>query len=171
MRVLFPALVALPALAIASDALLTTLEQRLRLEGPDKVNASLMAQPSSMTELNQRTADCDPQAIALAVKLARGGNVKAADLHRESLRVAAGACTEYVLSQLSLKEVPKICASVASWTVTQTARELRRRIKEIETDETLRSSERGQTCAATYRYELQNTRVGIRAVPPGRPAK
>jgi len=161
---------ALPgAVAAASETLVPHLEHRLRTDGPEKVNASLCAQPSSMAELNQRTADCEPQAIALAVKLSRSSNVKAADLHKESLRVAMGACGEYVLSLLSLKEVPKFCASASTWTVTQTARELRRRIREIDSDERLRSSERGKACSAAYRYELENTRVGIRTGRPGSP--
>jgi hypothetical protein len=165
------ALLLLSDLATASDTLLPALEHRLRTDGPEHVNAALLAHPPSMTELNQRTADCEAQAVALAVKLSRTTNAKAADLHKEALRVAAGACGEYVLSLLSLKEVPHVCASVPSWTVTQTARELRRRIREIETNESLRSSERGKACSAAYRYELENTRVGLRAGRPGTPGK
>jgi hypothetical protein len=166
MCLFFAALVAASSAATASGTLVPGLEQRLRTDGPEKVNTYLNAQPSSMAELNQRTADCEPDAVALAVKLSRSGNAKATDLHRESLRIAMGACTEYVLSLLTLKEVPKICASASTWTVTQTARELRRRIRYIESDESLRSTERGKACSAAYRFELENTRVGIRAVPP-----
>jgi hypothetical protein len=164
------AFVLLCAGAAASETLVSSLEQHLRTGGPETVNAFLDARPASMAELNQRTADCEPRAVALAVKLARTGNAKAADLHRQSLRIAMGACAEYVLSQVSLKEVPGVCASVPSWTVTQTARELRRRLAEIENDPRLRASERGKACSAAYRFEFENTRVGIRAGRPRAPA-
>lgn len=171
MRVFAVALLLVSSTALSSESLVSHLEQRLQANGPEKVNADLATQPSHMAELNQRTADCEPRAVALAVKLTRSNNAKAAERHQESLRIAAGACGEYVLSLLSLKEVPQICASVPSWTATQTARELRRRIKQIEADESLRSSEKGRACSAAYRFELENTRVGIRVGRPAPPTK
>ena len=114
-------------------------------------------------QLNQGAADCNPEAVDLAAKLSRGKDAKATELHKESLRIAAGACVEHVLSRISSSEVPVICSSVSSWTLTQTARELRRRIAEIERDERLRQSERGKACRAAYVHELRNTRVGIKA--------
>ena len=167
----FAALTIRPAFATASETLVSDLEKRLRTNGVESVNAHLTARPSDMAELNQSSADCDPLAIDLAVKLSRSKNAKATDLHNESLRIAVGACTEFVLSRLTLKEVPKICASVSSWTVSQTARELRRRIRQIESDESLRPTPRGKACSAAYLFELQNTRVGIRAGRPDAQAK
>jgi hypothetical protein len=155
-----------PATAFASDALIADLEQRARKDGVESVNAYLSAKPSLMSQFNQSTADCNPQAVDLAVRLSRGKGSKASNLHKEALRIAVGACAEFVLTRLSLKEVPAICASASSWTATQTARELRRRIGEIEADESLRQSPRGKACSAAYLYELQNTRVGIKALPP-----
>lgn len=152
----------LPAAAMPANDLVSTLEQRLRTDGVEGVNTYLAKQSPVMADLNQRTADCDTQAIALAVKLSRGKNSKTTEAHREALRSAVGTCTENVLSLLSLNEVPKICASVSSWTVMQTVRELRRRMRAIETDPALRSTERGKACGAAYLFELQNTRVGIR---------
>jgi hypothetical protein len=172
MRIFAVALAVLPAVTMASSEalLLLGLEQRLQTDGAESVNAYLNTRSSDMAQLNRLTADCAPQAIDLAVKLSRSRNAKATDLHKESLRIAVGACTEYVLSQLSLSEVPEICASASSWTVSQTARELRRRIRDIETDKTLRSSQHGQACSAAYRFELENTRVGVRAArPPTQP--
>lgn len=152
----------LPAAAMPANDLVSSLEQRLRTDGVEGVNAYLAKQSTVMADLNQRTADCDTQAVALSVKLSRGKNAKPTEAHREALRSAVGTCTENVLSLLSLNEVPRICASMSSWTVIQTARELRRRMRAIETDEALRSSERGKACRAAYLYELENTRVGIR---------
>jgi hypothetical protein len=157
----------LTAPALASEALLARLEQRLRTDGVEGVNVYLGARPFDMGALNQGAADCIPQAIDLSAKLGRSTNASATKLHNESLRIAAGGCAEYVLSRLSLNEVPKICTAVSSWTVTQMARELRRRIQEIEGHEGLRASERGKACSAAYLYVLQNTRVGVRAYPPG----
>jgi hypothetical protein len=163
MRAIFAALAMLPALAMAGDALVSDLEQRLRTNGVEGINAYLIARPVAMAELNQGTADCHPRAVDLTVALSRGASKKATDLHHESLRIAVGACTETVLSHLSQHEVPKVCASVSSWTVSQTARELRRRIRQIEADERTRPTQWGKTCSAAYLYELQNTRVGVRA--------
>lgn len=154
----------LPGTVMASQTLVAELEQRMSRQGVDEVNAYLGAPSSaSMLDLNQRTADCDLQAVSLSVQLARGSGSKAVNAHREALRVAVGRCTGFVLALLSLKEVPRFCASVASWTIMQMARELRRRIRSIEADEVLRSSPRGKTCRAAYLYELNNTRVGLRA--------
>jgi hypothetical protein len=166
MRALLIALAVLPAPAVASEAFLADLDRRLRTGGVETVNAYLGARASDMRALHQSAADCVPQAVELTAKLSRGGNSNVAKLHNESLRIAAGGCAEFVLSRLSLNEVPKICGSVSSWTVTQMARELRRRIKEIEADERLRASEHGKACSAAYLFELQNTRVGIKAHPP-----
>lgn len=163
MRLVFAALTILPGLAMGSEALVSDVEQRLLANGVESVNAYLIARPSMMAELNQSSADCNPRAIDLTVKLSRSANTKAAGLHNDSLRIAVGACTEFVLSLISPKEVPKICASVSSWTVSQTARELRRRIRQIEADESAHSTQLGRACSSAYLFELQNTRVGIRA--------
>ena len=156
MRGILIGLALFPAAALAANDLVSSLEQRLRTDGVDLVNAYLAKQSSAMAELGQRTADCDTQAIGLTVKLSRGKTAKAIEVHREALRIAVGTCTENVLSLLSLNEVPRICASVSSWTITQTARELRRRMRAIETDDALRSTERGKACGAAYRFELEN---------------
>ena len=166
-RPLFMVLVMLATPALASEALLARLEQRLRTDGIEKLNAYLSARPFDMGALNQGAADCNPQAIDLTAKLGRSINSAANKLHDESLRIAAGACAEYVLSRLTLSEVPRICTAVSTWTVTQMARELRRRIQEIEGDAGLRATERGKACSAAYLYVLQNTRGGVRAYPPG----
>jgi len=44
---------------------------------------------------------------------------------------------------------------------------LRRRIADIDSDELLRSSRRGQACRAAYVYELENTRVVVRRAASG----
>ena len=170
-RAAWVAIAFLPTAVLASSTLVSELEQRLGRDGGEVVNAYLIARPSAMAELNQSAADCHPQAVELTVRLSRGANAKAAALHKESLRIAAGGCAEFVLSQLDLAEVPKICASASSWTVSQTARELRRRLREIESDETLRKAPSGKACHAAYLFELQNTRVGLRAGPPNNPAR
>ncbi len=136
--------------------------------GADRVNASLLVQPAHMATLNQRTADCDAAAVGLAVRLVRTRLPKAARLHEESLRVAVGTCTELVLAQVTASEVPRICASASSWTITQTARELRRRIAQLDLDEAGRPSEKGKACRAAYHHELHHTRVSLRVARPDR---
>ncbi|MBC7995846.1 MAG: hypothetical protein H7Z15_21660 [Rhizobacter sp.] len=168
LRALLTVLVALaaalwPGRVMASEALVSDLEQRLYRVGVDEVNTYL-GTPSSihMLALRQGTAACHLHAVSLSVQLARGSGSKVVDAHREALRVAVGSCTGFVLALLSLTEVPKFCASVSTWTVSQMARELRRRIKSIEGDELLRTSPRGKACREAYVYELHNTRVGLR---------
>jgi hypothetical protein len=153
---------------LVSDALVADLDQRLAGGGVEAVNAHLDAHWSSdMVALNHRTANCDLQAVALSIQLIRSANAKAAEAHGESLRTAAGSCTGFVLALASQEEIPRYCASVASWSIGQTARELRRRIAAIESDKVLRSSQRGKSCRAAYLDELQNTRVVLRSLPPG----
>lgn len=162
-RTCWAALALAPALALGSESFMPELQQRLRNDGVEAANAHLMAKPASMGQLGQSAADCHPGAVELAVRLSRTRNTQAGDLHREALRMAVGACTELVLSLLTPKEVPRVCASVSSWTVTQTARELRRRIRQLDADEGVRPTPFGKSCRAAYHHELHNTRVGLRA--------
>lgn len=158
-----------PVAASAMDADLADLEQRLARQSPEAVNTFLgNERPSALAELNQGTARCELPAVSLAVRLSRGGSARVVEAHRDALRTALGDCPGFVLALLAPREVPRICASVASWTLTQTARELRRRMRNIDADEVLRTSPRGKACRAAMLYELQNTRVGLRigASPP-----
>ena len=158
----------LPGAVVASETLVRELEQRLSAQGVDEVNAYLGTQGSAnLVTLHRSTTGCDLHAVSLSIQLGRGSSSKTVDAHREALRVAVGSCTAFVLALLSPNEVPKVCASAASWTVTQMARELRRRIKSLDADETLSASPRGKACRAAYLYELQNTRVGLRIGPSG----
>src|SRR5262249_38489794 len=135
--------------------------------GADKVNAYLASHwTSAMAPLNQKAAGCEQPAVTLAVRLSRGKDAKTARAHVDSIREAVGNCTSFVLAQATRQEVPKYSASVASWTVMQTVRELRRRIAAIESDESLRTSPNGKACRAAYLYELQNTRVVVKSAPP-----
>lgn len=161
------ALITLPVAAAAPDTLIPELEQRLAAGGVDKVNAYLASHwASAMIPLNRKAADCEDRALRLAVRLSRSKNARASRVHIDSIREAVGNCTVYVLALATRDEVPKYCSSVASWTVMQTVRELRRRIAAIEADELLRASPNGKSCRAAYLYELQNTRVGLKSVPP-----
>ncbi|HEX6018953.1 MAG TPA: hypothetical protein VFZ28_12720 [Burkholderiaceae bacterium] len=156
--------------ARAADALLPDLEQRLAHGGADAVNAHLVAHwPGAMVPLGRRTAACELHAVSLTVRLARSRNARAVQVHREALRSASGDCARFVLAMATLTEVPTYCGSLSAWGPAQTARELRRRIADIDTDELLRASQRGRTCRAAYVYELENTRVVVRRSAP-RPA-
>ena len=160
------AAVALPVFAAVPDSLVPDLERRLASTGADKVNAYLAGNwAAAMVPLNRKTANCELRAVSLAVRLSRGTDAKVARAHVDSIREAAGTCTVVVLALANRQEVPTYCSSVASWTVMQTVRELRRRIAAIESDEMLRSSPNGKSCRAAYVYELENTRVGLKSVP------
>lgn len=166
LAILAAATVASAPLAV-QDTLVSELERRLAAGGVVAVNASLESNSAAnLRQLNAQTAACELQAVSLSIRLARGGSAKVVAAHKDALRLAVGDCTRFVLALLAPSEVPKFCASVETWTVMQTARELRRRISAIEADELLRSSQRGQACRAAYLYELQNTRVGLTTRPP-----
>jgi len=161
------AVIALPVGAAAPDSLVPELEQRLAASGVEKVNAYLASHwASAMIPLNRKAADCELRAVSLAVRLSRSKDVRTARAHIESIREAVGNCTAFVLALATREEVPKYCSSVASWSVMQTVRELRRRIAAIESDESLRASASGKSCRAAYVYELQNTRVVLKSAPP-----
>jgi hypothetical protein len=156
----------------AADTLVAELEQRLAKSGVEPVNGYLNAHwAAAMVPLNQKTASCELHAVSLAVKLSRSSNARAVRAHGEALRAAVGGCPKFVLAMVQPTEVPRYCASVAAWGPAQTARELRRRIGDIDADELLRASQRGKSCRAAYVYELENTRVVVkRAAPDARPA-
>lgn len=158
--------------ALASDALVADLERRLARSGVEAVNAHLMANWSSaMLPLHRQTAACQRPAVSLTVRLSRGHHARAAGAHGDALRMAAGRCAGYVLALLTPVEVPRLCTSVSGWGPATAARELRRRIADIDADAQLRASSRGQACRAAYHHELHNTRVAVRRAPaPARPA-
>jgi hypothetical protein len=158
--------------APASDALVADLERRLASSGVEAVNAHLVAHWSSaMLPLHRQTAACQRPAVRLTVRLSRGHHARAAGAHGDALRMAAGRCAGHVLALLTPVEVPRLCTSVSSWGPATAARELRRRIADIDADAQLRASSRGQACRAAYHHELHNTRVAVRRAPaPARPA-
>jgi hypothetical protein len=153
--------------ALAADPLVAELEQRLASAGVESVNDYLIAHPdSAMSRFNRMTASCELQAVSLAIRLVRGANARAVQAHEESLRTATGRCARFVLALVSAAEVPRVCASQAAWGAAQTARELRRRMADIDADKLLRATAQGQACRAAYLYELKNTRVALRVVSP-----
>jgi hypothetical protein len=168
---LWGAAATLPCVALAADPLVAELEQRLASTGVEVVNGYLMHAQSdaAMARLNRKTASCELHAVSLAIRLARGANARAIQAHEESLRAATGRCARFVLALVSAAEVPNVCASQATWGAAQTARELRRRIADIDADKLLRTTAQGQGCRAAYLYELKNTRVTLRVASP-RPA-
>ena len=156
-----------PCTALAADPLVAELEQRLASAGVESVNDYLSAHPDSeMARFNRQTASCELQAVSLAIRLARSANARAVQAHEESLRAASGRCARFILALASAAEVPKVCASQAAWGAAQTARELRRRIADIDADKLLRATAQGQACRAAYLYELKNTRVTLRVASP-----
>jgi hypothetical protein len=156
-----------PCTVLAADALVTELEQRLASAGVESVNDHLSAQAdAAMARFNRQTASCELQAVSLALRLARGANVRAVQAHEESLRAASGRCARFLLALASVADVPRVCASQAAWGAAQTARELRRRIADIDADKLLRGTAQGQACRAAYLYELKNTRVTLRVASP-----
>ncbi|HET7526560.1 MAG TPA: hypothetical protein VFK10_11515 [Burkholderiaceae bacterium] len=153
--------------AVAAEPLLADLEQRLSRGSANAVNAHLVAHWSSAMEpLNRKAAACELHAVSLSVRLARSSNARAVAAHGEALRAATGSCARFVLAMATPAEVPGYCASVVSWGVVQTARELRRRIAGIDADDVLRASQRGQACRAAYVYELEHTRVVVKRAAP-----
>lgn len=144
------------------------LEQRAARDGIDAVNHHLMSRAGAAerAHLGRQVASCEPDALRLGVRLGRGHSAQAVQLQHDALRAAAGRCVGSVLSLLSPREVPKICASRASWSVAHTARELRRRIAELDADDLLLETANGRACRAAYWHELTTTRVVVRRATP-----
>jgi hypothetical protein len=157
-----------PCAARTADALVADLEQGLASAGVESVNAHLSAPANAalLSRLHRKTASCELQAVSLVVRLARGMNGRAVQAHQESLRAATGRCARFVLALVTAAEVPRVCASQDAWGAAQMARELRKRIADIDADKLLRGTAQGQACRAAYLYELKNTRVTLRVASP-----
>jgi hypothetical protein len=170
MRPLFAislAVALLPVGAAAPDLVVQELEQRVMREGVEIVNASLAVQGSAvMAVLHRSASGCDPQALRLTIRLSRGHDTRVVEAHADAVREAMGTCAISVLGLVTHDEVNRFCASLDSWRVIQTVRELRRRIAAIEADAELRASAKGQACHDAYWYELRNTRVVLKPRSP-----
>jgi hypothetical protein len=151
-----------PTAAMAIESVTAELEQRLQKWGPEAVNDHLTADAFDLALLHRDTEACATRAVRLTLELSRGRRSKTTEAHTDSLRTALGRCTGLVLSLVSPSEVPKVCSSVASWTVMQTVRELRRRMRIIAADEALRTSPQGRACSEACWHELRTTRAGLR---------
>ena len=95
----------LPCAALAADALVAELEQRLASTGVESVNDHLTnAQPDAvmLSRFNRKAASCELQAVSLAIRLARGANARAVQAHEESLRAATGRCARRLITSCSM---------------------------------------------------------------------
>ena len=154
---------AAPASVADESAWLEQLEQRLATIGADALNAELQRDSgAALAQLNARTAACELAAVSLAVRLVRTRDGRAARTHVEALREANGRCTRFVLALLRPNEIARACGSLPHWSPAQTARELRRRMSDIDADPQLRGAASGRACKAAYLHELQTTRVVVR---------
>jgi hypothetical protein len=131
----------------ATDSLLADLEQRLSRSGVESVNAYLNSHwAAAMQPLNEKTASCELHAVSLAVTLSRGSNARRAR-HGESAAGRRRWLRAVCLGDGVARRGGPLCASVSSWGPAQTARELRRRIGDIDADALLRSSQRARLAA------------------------
>jgi hypothetical protein len=127
--------------------------------------AATLARPVDAVGIRPRTFEqrveaCELAAVADAsAQLPVSGDGPLVD----SLRVAAGTCTRFVLAVAAPASIPRVCSAVAAWSAARTARELRRRIAAIEGDAVLKSTGVGAACVAALRHELKTTRVVLRA--------
>jgi hypothetical protein len=126
------------------------------------VSAAAAAAAATDASLELRVARCELGAVGEAMDLVRSAGAASTHPQVEAIRHAAGRCTRFVLAVTPVRQVPQVCAAPASLTVTQTARELRRRMAAIDADALLRSSAVGQACRAAYLHELKTTRVVLR---------
>ena len=118
---------------------------------------------TAKARLDRAVAACELHAVSQAVR--------AVDAHEVALRTAIGRCARFVLALVPADQIPRVCASQATWGAAQTARELRRRIADIDADKLLRGTVQGQACRAAYLYELKNTRVTLRVATPSAAAR
>lgn len=126
------------------------------------VSAAAAAAAAPDASLALRAARCELGAVGEAMDFVRSASATSTHPQVEAIRHAAGRCTRFVLAVTPVPQVSQVCAAPASLTVTQTARELRRRMAAIDADALLRSSAVGQACRAAYLHELKTTRVVLR---------
>jgi hypothetical protein len=122
------------------------------------LSGSAFGADDAVTRLDRAAAACQLPAVSQAVR--------SVPLHEQALRTASGRCARFVLAVVPAADLPRVCASQPAWGAAQTARELRRRIADIDADRLLRGTVQGQACRAAYLYELKNTRVTLRVATP-----
>ena len=110
----------------------------------------------------ERASTCDLAALSEAIELHRRADADAARAQLEAIRMAVGQCTGFVLALAYAEEIRQFCAAPEIYSAAHAARELRRRIAALDTDEVLVSSTAGQNCQAAYKHELKTTRVVLR---------
>ena len=142
----------------AALLLAIVLVPQLAPAAPDAADPAYARKPVT----HARVENCNLAAVSESIAAHRQTAADGPAL--DALRVAAGKCTRFVLALLRPSEVTQVCSSVENWSAGRTARELRRRIAEIEADSVLRSTVIGRACREAYVHELKTTRVVVRAV-------
>ena len=151
-------------LAAALVAPTASAQNEKRAKKPPRSSPSREARAveSSVPGRTERASNCDLGALSETIELHRRAEPDAARAQLEAIRLAVGKCTSFVLALAYAEEIRKFCAAPETYSAARTARELRRRIAALDTDEVLKSSKAGQSCQAAYRYELKTTRVVLR---------
>jgi hypothetical protein len=159
----------LRALAMLLPAVMLAASSAAAVDGkPKKVPRRMQpateasSEPNAMPGRTERASACDLAALSETIELRRVAEPTAARAQLEAIRIATGQCTRFVLAVANRDEIRKFCAAPETYSAARTARELRRRIAAIDSDEGLRTSVAGQTCQASYKHELRTTRVMLR---------
>ncbi len=129
--------------------------------GPTSGNSPQVAK-SAKPGLSARARNCELEAVGETINVVRYSDPTATRSHVETLRHAVGHCTRFILAVALPDEIGRFCSAPESLTAVQMARELRRRIAAIESDQLLRTSVAGQACRAAYAHELKTRRVVLR---------
>ena len=160
-----------PVCAILSVLLATTLvapaasaqnEKRAKKPSRPSPSSEARSEESSVPGRTERASNCDLAALSETIELHRRAEPDAARAQLEAIRLAVGKCTSFVLALAYAEEIRQFCAAPETYSAARTAREVRRRIAALDTDEVLKSSKAGQSCQAAYRHELKTTRVVLR---------
>ena len=119
-----------------------------------------------MPRLRTLVLDCDPEALALTVKLLNSSNASATHGNSAMLELAMGRCPERLLPMVPTARVRGLCAVEAfadnrpgEAAPTRLLEEIDRRVRYLRAREVVANSENGRGCLAAYeevRREIAN---------------
>jgi hypothetical protein len=153
--------------AMAMDPIIRQLNTRLEQTDTDAVNSYIDDNFEKVVpRLRKLVTGCDPDALALTIKLLNSSNASATQGKAGMLELAMGRCPERLLRMVPTVRVKGLCAVEAfadnhggTLAPAQLIKEIDRRIRYLRSRDAVANSERGKICLEGYeevRRDLAN---------------
>ncbi|WP_157522329.1 hypothetical protein [Mitsuaria sp. 7] len=150
------------------DPFIHQLNSRLERTGADAVNSYIDDNFEKMVpRLRELVRRCDPDALALTIKLLNSTNASATQGNAAMLEIAMGRCPERLLPMVPTTRVKGLCAVEAfadnqpgGANPAQLIREIDRRTRSLRSRGAVANSEKGKICLEGYeevRRDLANS--------------